>query len=830
MKSTSKMMVIAAVFLVAAALLVAPGAARNLTNGDTFFAEENGAELTLDFPEEVGTINRVVRIKDNDFDAPEEINDFKVVDGKITTNLQGADFKDSYFGTYFVDNGTLQKGYKLYFEKPTLKVDVVLANDKSSSVAGKTVTKDNQVFFKVDTGKVGSTHNANVPANYFNLKVELKGEDDGSTITVIPHDGYDQDLKDVDVTQQLLYVGNSTDYDGTDSADGIYLKDLTAQTYAVKAVWTEPLGFDQYAADSTEATFTVSTVDLSIEANKENVVRNNDFSVTVTGNSKTPYFLYIKDASVADNLYPMIKAGQPSVDVLGINENFTDDLKNVNGDDPASAKLADRERATNGTHYPANTAAVIKTNAGGQRTIGFNTYTYTDDKSYTIKVVNPDDSSKYDDIKVKIEEGEVTITAEGSGTYYLGEEIKLSGTNTDNDKVFLFMTGPNLGDENGVSLVNLDAYASNGDYLEREVEGDDTWEYRWDTSAITGGILDAGAYNVYAASRGVADNGLAVTKNNLKGVKYATFNVRLDQPFLTLDDVASTVAQGDDLTVSGVAEGKPDNVRIWIFGKNYRNLGESESVEDDGTFEFEFENTESLATGQYFLVVQHPMTDREFNVRPAPEKGTYVIRDATGSFVNLGKLSASEAANALVDALNSPYCDDTYRKVSFDVAAAVIAIEPVGDQSIGTKFTISGTTNLAVGDDLQVEVSGASFGPAKKTEGTGFASSTGTVTVEKGDGINTWSYEVDASDFKPDQYTVTVESIDADVTASSTFNMIEGPVSPVETETTPSVTTTAPADVTTTAPETTAPPTPGFGALVALVGLGAVAFLVMRRN
>lgn len=830
MKSTSKMMVIAAVFLVAAALLVAPGAARNLTNGDTFFAEENGAELTLDFPEEVGTISRLVKIEDNDFEKKSEVNDFRVneADDTITTNLQGADFKDSYFGTYFVENESgLLKDYKLYFEKPTLKVDVVLANDKSSSVAGKTVTKDNQVFFKVDTGKVGSTHNANVPANYFNLKVELKGEKDGSTITVIPHDGYNQDLKGVDVTQQLLYVGNSTNYDGT-PADGIYLKDLTAQTYAVKAVWTGPDGFNDYAADSAEATFTVSTVDLSIEANKENVVRNNDFSVTVTGNSKSPYFLYIKDASVADKLYPQIKVGQPGVTILGDNDKF----ENLNVEDATESaeKLADRERATNGTHYPAGTAALVDTNAGGQRTIGFNTFTYTDDKSFTIKVVNPEDSSKYDDVKVKIEEGEVTITAEGSGTYYLGEEIKLSGTNTDNDQVYLFMTGPNLGDENGVSLVDIDASATRGEYLVREVEGDDTWEYRWDTSAIEGGTLDADTYNIYAVSREVADNGDPVTKNNLKGVKYATFNVRLDQPFLTLDDVASTVAKGDDLTVSGVAEGNPDNVRVWVFGKNYRNLGESESVEDDGTFEFDFENTESLATGQYFLVVQHPMTDREFNVRPAPEEGKYVIRDATGSFIDLGKLSASEAANALVDALNSPYCDDTYRKVSFNVAAAVISIEPVGDQSIGTKFTISGTTNLAVGDDLQVSVSGASFGPATKSESTGSASSSGTVTVEKGDGINTWSYEVDASDFKPDQYTVTVESIDADASASSTFNMIDGPVSPVETETTPIVTTETPEEPTTAPSEPTPTTTPGFGALVALVGLGAVAFLVMRRD
>ncbi|WP_366513137.1 PGF-CTERM sorting domain-containing protein, partial [Methanoregula sp.] len=43
------------------------------------------------------------------------------------------------------------------------------------------------------------------------------------------------------------------------------------------------------------------------------------------------------------------------------------------------------------------------------------------------------------------------------------------------------------------------------------------------------------------------------------------------------------------------------------------------------------------------------------------------------------------------------------------------------------------------------------------------------------------------------------------------------------------VTTTAPA-VVTTAPVATTKPSPGFGALIALIGLGAVAFVVVRRH
>ncbi|MCK9319653.1 PGF-CTERM sorting domain-containing protein, partial [Methanoculleus sp.] len=91
--------------------------------------------------------------------------------------------------------------------------------------------------------------------------------------------------------------------------------------------------------------------------------------------------------------------------------------------------------------------------------------------------------------------------------------------------------------------------------------------------------------------------------------------------------------------------------------------------------------------------------------------------------------------------------------------------------------------------------------------------------------------EVDGSSFKVDQYIVTVESIDAGQTATTIFNVVEGQpttqptgnvtTTPTGTETTPTTTTTTQATPTTT---------PGFGALLALAGLGAVAFLVLRRD
>jgi len=170
-------------------------------------------------------------------------------------------------------------------------------------------------------------------------------------------------------------------------------------------------------------------------------------------------------------------------------------------------------------------------------------------------------------------------------------------------------------------------------------------------------------------------------------------------------------------------------------------------------------------------------------------------------------------------------------KLTFVVEEPNIFIDPIGDKTAGSKFTISGTTNLAVGDTLNVEVTSAAFQPTSKTEATGFSSVAGTATVQKGDGANKWSMDVDATGFKPDQYIVRVESIETDVTQTATFNVIEGGAT---TQPTGNVTATPTGTETaaTTVPTTAATPTqsPGFGALVALAGLGAVAFLVLRRN
>lgn len=814
MKSTSKMMVIATVFLVAAAMLVFPAAAvdQTVSNGGTIFDYE---VVTLNSDLGVpGDYSQIAQYTDDEV-VTKQAKGFSISvpegTGDKELDLTAIDM-GGHYGTYFpvYTAGGPRADYRIYIREPKATLDVVLDGSRSDSISGKTVTKSSAIAFRVDAPDVG-----NYLKNKAQVAIELTTPGHGK-IRVVGNSDY----RNLNITGTRMYVTLPVDD----------LKTLESGTYTAQALWTNPQGFDDYAKDSNTVSFTLSSKTIAVSSNKESVVRNNPFVITLTGDSKTNYYLYIKDASVTPSEYPTIKAGQSGVTILN-NAAFS------GAADSSADNLANNQRATYSNAYVNATAAVVNTKADGTRTIEFGTDTNTNDKTYTLKVVDPSDSSKYDEVKVSVEKGEVTITSEGTGTYYLGEEIKLSGTNTDSDNVYLFMTGPNLGDQDGVALDNVSAPASDGNYVERDVESDDTWSYRWDTSnlAATGSVLDAGTYTVYAVSNKTDDKGYNVDKTHLSGIKYKTFAVQLKQAFVTAQATGTTLAKGDEFKITGTAEGQPDSIHIWIFGKNYRNLADSASVEDDGSFEYTLEraDTQNLATGQYFAIVQHPMTDGVFNVKPiaapAGKTGSYWIQDGTENPINLGRLAASDAATALVDALNSANCDDTYAKLSFSVQEAWIAIDSIGDKSVGSQFAITGTTNLAVGDDLTVTVTSGSFGPTQKTQSDAFSGDSGTVQVTEGADYNKWSFDADASDWKIDQYSVQVESVDADVSTSAQFNVVEGPVTTPVTPT-QSVTTVPTTQSTTTVPPTTTPTQPGFGALISLIGLGAVAFLVMRRN
>lgn len=781
MKSMTKLMVVA--MILAAALVVAPAAARVVHPGDTVYVGEEN----VNFADATGKNIRFVHLSGSFADWNIDNTILAGANGNISELTQSA--VGTKTGTYYVVSSTMTPDSTKYvnIQYPDVALDVVLNQSQKDSVAGKSVTRDTKLDFKVTDNIVG-------PTDTMDIEVTLPG---GGVVTYFGN----QELKG------KVALGGTVQYIGP-----VDLSGAQAGTYTAVAKWPSNSDFYGKGFDSKPVTFEVSTKPLTITSDKDTVVRGNPFSVTITGESQRDYLLFVKKVGgLAENEYPLIAPGQNGVD------NVT---KKGYGDAKDFLSLSPNIRNT--VPEMNYTQAWVKTSAGGTRTVQFNTSTNTDDRQYTIRVQALDDDSTYDEVKVRVEKGSVTLTASGTGVYYIGEEVTLSGTNTDSSTVYLFLTGPNLG-TNGVKLTNplVKTETTNPNTFDtKNVEGDDTWSFKWNTAGLASS-LDAGGYTIYAASKNVS-------KADLSDAKYATASIQLRSGFITATSSGAVVAKGDTLTLTGTAQGDPDSVAVWIFGKNLQVTDESATVEDDGSFEFEFDDTQGLSAGQYFVVIQHPMMNGEFDVY-ANATGWIAGRTGSGfSGVEIGRLQASDAATALINALDSANIDDTYVKLTFVVEEAQIFIDAIGDKAAGSTFTITGTTNLAVGDTLNIEVTSAAFQPTTKSEASGFGSVAGVTEVKQGDGANTWSFEVDGSSFKPDQYIVRVESIDTDTTATATFNVVEAVPT---TQATPTETGTAVTTPTATATtEATPTQSPGFGALLALAGLGAVAFLVLRRD
>ncbi len=163
-----------------------------------------------------------------------------------------------------------------------------------------------------------------------------------------------------------------------------------------------------------------------------------------------------------------------------------------------------------------------------------------------------------------------------------------------------------------------------------------------------------------------------------------------------------------------------------------------------------------------------------------------------------------------------------------NAAAQETAINEIGMVAAGETLTISGTTNLAPGNHLLVTVTPVGFEPTNKSAPGGTGGTSGTAVVREGNATaNTWSFEVDTTGFRPGEYIVTVEWVEGDATASTTFT-VTGAATATPTATTPAPTATTP-------PATTAAPGPTPTAagpvlpMAAALAAGLAGYLGRRR-
>jgi PGF-CTERM protein len=784
---------------------------------------------------------------------------------------------------YVVSGGTLAPGtFAFQVVDPTLDV-AIRAPDIGADVTGQSVTRGTNLQFEVKTNqysaldatKRGPVYNNSAGDGYIDIKVKT---DSGAVLNQLyttVNGSSTAGLTSINVYTQPYYWGvngllnstaNASIFMGTPFSWNTGATIGGQQQYApgTYTVWAESLlnNMKENYKDASGASYmgktvspvkTVSLVSdtLKITINKDTIVRGKAFSVSITGRPSDYYCLWVSGVSGLDSTLddqpPLISTFQTGIDTgNGLCANYTPQNR------PGTTISSDASHNNPPAGNDLLRWAQVSTSSSGSRTVGFTTDNNTKAQKYTIRVES-NSTGRYvsDQVDVKIEKGAVNIVAAGDQSYYLGEEIKLSGTNTESYTTYMFIIGPNLATD-GAQLDNPRTAVPNdgSGMVSADVQSDNTWSYKWGTSSLA---LDAGTYTIYAVSQ-------PVDRSKLSTATYGTVSVIIKKPFVSATASQSTVAKGDKVYITGTAEGQPSSgVAIWIMGKNYA-FRSTASVASDASFKYEVtsSDTSSLYSGQYFVVVQHPMQNGKFDIDTNPgwssgqiagNQNVFVVNYQLGS-VNAtsgmtifkingaGSLQGSDAAEALVQAINDPNVDDTYTKLQFVVQEGIINIAPLGNKHVADKFNITATTNLAVDDEILVQVYSSSFKPTQKSQSGEFSGATGTVKVIKGDsGMNTITFPVDASTFKPDEYIVTEEAVIQGTTGTALFNVIEGVATPVVTTPVPTIATPVPTPVVpATRPTVNATPiptptkSPGYGAVLALIGLGAVAFIVVRRH
>jgi len=424
---------------------------------------------------------------------------------------------------------------------------------------------------------------------------------------------------------------------------------------------------------------------------------------------------------------------------------------------------------------------------------------------------NSTDSS----VTLSIIKGAISAKTEAA-SYFVGDTVKVVGSSTAGKPVSYKVNGSNFGYEsNTLSFKKEETDATGAFNFEFEIN---TNNLKNELTTNTGKDIDAGTYTITIKT---------------DASELVTCALVLKQPFISIIDAPEVVVQdtkAEFLINAEAAEG----VHAYIFGTNYfmnKSLIKDTKVKTQFKLELTAEQTDNMSAGQYFAVFQHPMYDTFFNI--ASNGSKIVLNETADAFDNenitvlfdVNDRQTANAAQALCDNLDSQNIDDMYVKYSFFVVGedqSFTLSEIPTSVAQGETITISGTSTANADAYVTVEMISTAFAAVPK-ETVGSAAFIAVTTQIAEDG--TWEVTLDTSDLNVDEYSLKVVCTNEDKPWKNVnINVVEAGDEPV----TPP--TDDPGQDEPGQDEPVAPETPGFGALAALAGLGAVAVLLLRRE
>lgn len=266
---------------------------------------------------------------------------------------------------------------------------------------------------------------------------------------------------------------------------------------------------------------------------------------------------------------------------------------------------------------------------------------------------------------------------------------------------------------------------------------------------------------------GVFNVTLTVTSPAGTGVITRPGYINVTEPaglFVLANISAGDIAYGDPVVIDGVAEGSPPSVAVWIIGPDYFNRT-TEVINPDGTFASVIDGTTTwnMPPGEYYCIVQHPMTNDTFDVYFGNEGVWIGIYDTLDNYLTItedGTINASEAFTAITGMLDNPLLDDTYATSSFVLGPAYVLVDEAAGVPMGEPLILTGRSNLLAGSTLVVTV-------ANSSEVT---MASGETTVQPS---GTWSFETGTAGFDLGEYLVWVFCSAYETGDQTGFDIIE---------------------------------------------------------
>lgn len=417
-----------------------------------------------------------------------------------------------------------------------------------------------------------------------------------------------------------------------------------------------------YASNPVSLELYEDKLDLTVDPGA--IVRGNKTYTTITGVPNAWYFLWVKDCSGKMTGYecdqpPMmtnIQADWIHFDPYSICVDYEDCYYIKEQMVECSGCLKTIYDTV--PHYPNDGKyyyAFVQLDDNGERTIEWQTNVNTKPGTYIIRAQSFDYNTfpDYDPYTAYVErpltvnKGVVTfdtyIYGQINSSAYLGETIKIKGTNTDSRTTYLFITGP-CQDCGGARLESPNTAVINdvaSSFTRVPVNSDGTWEYIWYTKYLK---IDLGDYYIYASSKpndapaleGVICDDCSPTKTSCAAWIKKPFVFLKPTIIATLSPKVLKIECCDPvpITVTGHATGimgdtvdeyyDPVPIGYWVFGENkvagQKYIFNITNVDcPGGTFSIDLSkqfNTLRLVPGTYTVVIQHPMYNHVLDIVP----------------------------------------------------------------------------------------------------------------------------------------------------------------------------------------------------------------------